>query len=128
LTQRLGRDSLFPVSIVREIRRRARLVIGPVLGISLVAYFAYHLVQGDRGLIAWVRLNQEVNAAKATLAAVAAERATLERRVDLLRPQHLDRDMLDERARAELDLIGPGETVIYLDRRPDDKRQRTEDR
>lgn len=105
------------MSILHEIRKRARRVIGPVLGISLVAYFAYHLVQGDRGLMAWVRLNQDVAEARSTLAALDAERSTLERRVDELRPQHLDRDMLDERARAELDLIGPGETVIYLEKK-----------
>jgi len=101
------------VSIVFEIRRRARLVIGPILGIGLVAYFAYHLIQGDRGLLAWMRLNQQVREAKATLAAVGAERSTLERRVDLLRPDHLDRDMLDERARSQLNLIGPREIVIF---------------
>jgi cell division protein FtsB len=101
------------MSIVREIRRRARLIIGPILGISLVCYFAYHLVQGDRGLLAWVRLNQQVREAKTTLAAVDAERSTLERRVDLLRPDHLDRDMLDERARSQLNLIGPHEIVIF---------------
>jgi cell division protein FtsB len=114
LTGRLGRDSLTAVSIVREIRRRARLIIGPVLGISLVVYFAYHLVQGDRGLMAWMRLNQQVREVKATLAAVEAERSTLERRVDLLRSDHLDRDMLDERARSQLNLIGPNETVIFV--------------
>ena len=112
MTARLGRDSLFGVSIVLEIRRRARLIIGPILGISLCAYFAYHLVQGDRGLTAWLRLNQEVREAKTTLAAVEAERSTLERRVDLLRPDHLDRDMLDERARSQLDLVGRNEIVI----------------
>ena len=101
------------MSIVLEIRRRARLVIGPVLGISLVVYFAYHLVQGDRGLLAWMRLNQQVREVKTTLAAVEAERSTLERRVDLLRPEHLDRDMLDEQARSQLNLIGPNETVIF---------------
>ncbi len=101
------------MSIVREIRKRARRVIGPVLGISLVAYFAYHLVQGDRGLMAWVRLEQQVAEANMALAAVEAQRATLEHRVDLLRPQHLDPDLLDERARRELDLIGPHETVIF---------------
>jgi cell division protein FtsB len=101
------------VSIVLEIRRRSRLVIGPILGISLCAYFAYHLVQGDRGLTAWIRLNQQVREAKTTLAAVEAERSTLERRVDLLRPQHLDRDMLDERARSVLNLIGPHEIAIF---------------
>jgi cell division protein FtsB len=101
------------MSILIEIRRRARLVIGPILGISLVGYFAYHLVQGDRGLMAWMRLNQQVRDAKVTLAEVEGERATLERRVDLLRPEHLDRDMLDERARSQLNLIAPNEIVIF---------------
>jgi cell division protein FtsB len=101
------------MSIIAEIRRRARLIIGPVLGISLVVYFAYHLVQGDRGFMAWMRLNQQVRDAKITLAAVATERAVLEHRVYLLRPEHLDRDLLDERARSQLNLIGPNETVIF---------------
>jgi cell division protein FtsB len=101
------------MSIALELRRRARLIIGPVLGISLCAYFAYHLVQGDRGLMAWVRLTQQVREAKTTLASVESERATLERRVDLLRPEHLDRDLLDERARGQLNLIGPNEIVIF---------------
>lgn len=102
------------MSILLEIRRRARLVVGPILGISLVCYFAYHLVQGDRGLMAWMRLNQQVREAKTTLAAVTAEQSTLERRVDLLRPEHLDRDMLDERARSQLNLIAPNEIVIFI--------------
>lgn len=101
------------MTILVEIRRRSRLIIAPVLGISLVGYFAYHLVQGDRGLVAWLRLTQEVRQAKATLAAVEAERQALDRRVSLLRPNHLDRDMLDERARATLNRIGPGEIVIF---------------
>jgi cell division protein FtsB len=101
------------MSIVREIRRRARLIVGPVLGMSLCAYFAYHLVEGDRGLVAWRQLSQQVRAARATLAQAEAERATLERHVELLRPEHLDRDMLDERARRQLDLVGPNETVIF---------------
>ena len=92
---------------------RLHFVVTPVLGVSLVAYFAYHLVQGDRGFIAWLRLNQEVREAKLTLAAVAAERETIEHRVSLLRPEHLDRDMLDERARSQLNLIGPNEIVIF---------------
>ncbi len=101
------------MSIVHEIRRRARLIVGPVLGISLCAYFAYHLVQGDRGLTAWLRLTQQVRDARTTLAAVEAERLTLERRVNLLRPEHLDRDMLDERARSQLNLAAPNEIVIF---------------
>ena len=100
------------MSILREIRRRSRLIVGPVLGISLCGYFAFHLVEGDRGLVAWLRLSQQLREARATLAEAEAERITLERRVQLLRPEHLDRDMLDERARSQLDLVGPNEIVI----------------
>ncbi len=101
------------MTTVFEIRRRARQVIGPVLGISLICYFAFHLVQGDRGLAAWLRLTQEVNEARTTLVQLDAERQALEHRDSLLRPEHLDRDMLDERARSTLNLIGPNEIVIF---------------
>jgi cell division protein FtsB len=84
------------------------------LGISLVCYFAYHLIVGDRGLLAWMELTQDLRDAKATLAALDIERVTLERRVGLLQPEHLDPDMLDERARATLNLVGPNEVVIPL--------------
>ena len=100
------------MSIAAELRKRIRLVAGPILGISLVFYFAYHLVQGDRGVLAWLRLSQQLKEAQATLAATRAERDALGGRVAQLRPEHLDRDMLDERARATLNLAGPNEMVI----------------
>ena len=100
--------------VVQELRRRGRAITGPVLGISLVFYFAYHLIVGDRGLLAWMELTQQLRDAKATLAALDVERTTLERRVGLLQPEHLDPDMLDERARATLNLVGPNEIVIPL--------------
>jgi cell division protein FtsB len=98
--------------ILAEIRKRTRLVAGPILGISLVGYFAYHLVQGERGFVAWLRLSHQLQDARATLDATRAERDALDRRVALLRPEHLDRDMLDERARATLNVAGPNEIVI----------------
>jgi cell division protein FtsB len=101
------------MAIAVEIRRRARLVAGPVAGISLVVYFSYHLVEGDRGLVAWRQLNDQIKVAETQLAVSEAARTALDRRVALLRPNHLDRDMLDERARAALNLVGPDERVIF---------------
>lgn len=98
--------------IVQEIRRRAGFIAGPVLGISLMCYFGYHLVQGERGLLSWLRLTQEVKLAKTRLADLDGEREALDRRVSLLRPDRLDRDMLDEQARATLNLAAPHEIVI----------------
>jgi hypothetical protein len=39
------------MTLLGEIRVRARLIVGPVLAATVFAYFAYHAVQGDRGLI-----------------------------------------------------------------------------
>lgn len=104
--------------VLQEIKRRAGLIAGPVLGVSLMCYFGYHLVQGERGLLAWLQLTQEVKLAKTQLAELDQQRSALDRRVSLLRPEHLDRDMLDERARATLNLAGPHEIVILHGNQP----------
>ena len=98
--------------VLRELRRRAHLIVGPVLGIALIGYFAYHLVEGDRGLIAWLQLTREIRAENAKLEAVRAQRQALDLKVSNLKPDHLDPDLLDERVRATLNMVAPGETVI----------------
>jgi cell division protein FtsB len=98
--------------VLRELRRRAHLIVGPVLGIALTGYFAYHLVEGDRGLIAWLQLTREIRAENAKLDAVRAQRQALDLKVSNLKPDHLDPDLLDERVRATLNLVAPSETVI----------------
>ncbi len=98
--------------VLREMRRRARFLVGPVLGLAATAYFAYNLVEGDRGLRAWVRLNHQVRVAEGNLAAVDAERQALDRRVGDMQPNHVDPDLLDEEVRRTLDLVSPNEIVI----------------
>jgi cell division protein FtsB len=98
--------------VLREIRRRGKVLVGPLLGMALTGYFAYHLVEGDRGLRAWVRLTQELRIAKENLAGVSAERAELEHRASHMRPDHVDPDLLDAQVRKTLDLVRPDEIVI----------------
>ena len=88
--------------LLRELRRRARVIVGPVLGMALTGYFAYNLVEGDRGFIAWTRLSQEIRAENDRLDALRAERAALKLKVSDLSPGHIDPDLLDERVRATL--------------------------
>lgn len=95
-----------------ELRSRARHVVGPVLGICAVAYFAYHAVQGDRGLIAWLSLKQRVEVARGELDAITEQRKVLEHRVSLLHPESLDPDLLEERARLMLNYGHPEDIVI----------------
>ena len=76
------------------------------------ATFAYHSVEGDRGLFALIRLSEQIQESRVQLDELSAERKALERRVSNLRPDHLDADMLDERARLILNLARPDEIII----------------
>ena len=100
------------MSVLRALRRRAHFVLGPVDGIALTGYFAYHLVEGERGFKSWLRLNREIRTATANLEAVRNQRTALDLRVSNLRPEHIDPDLLDERIRATLNLVSPDDIVI----------------
>ena len=104
--------------VMQEIRRRAHYIIPPVVGVSAFVYFAYHAIQGDRGLIAYLQLNTEIEQARQTLSEVASVREQLAREVRLLKPNGLDPDMLDERARTMLNVVRPDEVVIFFDSIP----------
>ena len=100
------------MNILYELRKRAPQVALPVIGICVAGYFAYHAVQGDRGIIAWLVLNQQIRDAREIEGELAAERATLEQRVELLQPSTLDPDLLEERARVMLNVAHADEVVI----------------
>lgn len=100
------------MEIWRELKRRARDVIGPVLGFCVVGYFVYHSIEGDRGLLAYARLTERLSEARAQLEEIQAERKALDQRVSLLRTDNLDPDMLDERAREILNYSRPDEIIM----------------
>ena len=100
------------MTIRREFGRVMRMGVAPALGVAVIGYFAYHLVHGDRGLVAWRDLSERIRETEAVARQVTAERQELERRVALLRPDSLDRDMLDERVREVLNLAHPDDLVI----------------
>jgi cell division protein FtsB len=106
------------MTVFRELRRRARQVAPQVLLASTLAYFGYHAVEGDRGVLARIRLEQDLVDAHDVRATLGAERARLEHRVALLRPDGLDPDLLEERARGVLNLGYPEDFVILLPKAP----------
>src|SRR5215470_11533378 len=100
------------MTIARELGRHARQAVVPVLGISLLTYFAYHAIQGERGLFAWMQLNQQLKQTRALADAVATQRSELENRVRRLSNASLDPDLLEERVRSMLNLGREDEVVI----------------
>jgi cell division protein FtsB len=95
-----------------RLRRRHGLTL---IAVGLLAYFAYHAVNGSRGLLAWQQYGQELAAAQAELERLRAERAALEHKVARLRHDSLDPDLLDELARRSLSLVDPLDVIILLD-------------
>jgi len=95
-----------------DIKRRARHMIGPMLGCLLVAYFVYHSIQGDRGMLAWRQLDQLIVEAEVSRGSLDARREGLERRVRMLRPESLDADMLEEQGRRLLNFSHPDDVVL----------------
>ena len=101
------------MSLISELRRRARHIVGPTLGALLVLYFASHAFEGDRGALAWMQLHQMNSDAANILFKTVAKRQELEMRVSQLRTGSLDPDLLDERARIMAGLVHSSDLIIY---------------
>ena len=105
------------MALFGDIGSRVRRVTPLVLAAAIFFYFSYHAVHGAKGIKAWARLSEDLAAAKKEHAALVARRMELERRVNLLRRDHLDPDLLEERALKVLNYLRPDEFVIMLDER-----------
>lgn len=103
------------------VNRHTWRTVASALGACVVGYFLYHTVQGDRGWLAMLRLQQQVNGANTELSQLQKEHQELEHRVQLMRPDSLDPDLLDEKSRELLNYSKPNEIVILT--KPDNKQQ-----
>ena len=100
------------MSIGLDLKRRLRAAIAPALFLAVTAYFCWNAVQGPHGLKSYATQQQVLKQAKAELALAEADRDAWLRRVRGLESDHLDRDMLDERARALLNLANPNDIIV----------------
>jgi cell division protein FtsB len=96
---------------------RFRAFIFPVLALGAAGYFGYHLQIGDHGLQARADLERRKDVLAGELAGLTEVKQRLERDVSLLRPESLDPDMLDERARAILNLAHSDDLIMLKRRR-----------
>ena len=97
-----------------EFKKRLRQAIRPSVGACLFGYFVYHAIEGDRGVMAWLRISQQLAESRASLATLQAERQKVQHRVALLSTS-IDPDLLDERARLMLNVAEPGDRLVIID-------------
>ena len=89
----------------------------PVIGICLSVYFCYHLVAGERSYLRLVSLNAQVADTNQELVLASADRELLERKVVMMRPGSVDRDLLEEQARKVLGFHYKDEKVLIKESR-----------
>src|SRR3979490_2595608 len=78
---------------------------------AMIGYFGVNAYTGKYGLNARQELDSEIVALTSELARRKRERSEGEQRVSLLRSDRVDPDMLDERARYQLDYANPRDLV-----------------
>ena len=98
--------------VVSELRRRMRHVLPPLVWLVLTFYFGWHAVNGERGLRRMFELKQEIAVAKQVADEIALRRAEMEQKVQMLSPQSIDADMLEESARSLLNMGQDGDYII----------------
>lgn len=103
----------FEMSLTTQIASKIKFSSGYFFVVILMfIYFSFYAVKGERGLIRYFALINEVAQARQVLAKYDAEKQQWEDKVKLLSSDSLDLDMLDERAHIVLNMVHPNEFVV----------------
>ena len=99
------------------VRTRVRAILFPiafyvVLGVAS-GYLVWGAWNGERGLKTKVEYAAQMQQLTAELKGLQTERQSWERRVAAMRSDAVDRDLLDEEARAVLDRVGKNDLVVF---------------
>lgn len=98
--------------LLYAIKRGLAAIALPTVLFALAGYFVWHAAHGERGTNARVVREREIADARVILERANEDRDRMERRVQGLRGNEVDRDQLDERARALLNVLGRDELVM----------------
>ncbi|HEX5933964.1 MAG TPA: septum formation initiator family protein [Pseudorhizobium sp.] len=93
-------------------RKLGRFVL-PVITVAFLSYFGYHSLHGELGLVATEKFERQRQERLAELERLTEKRRALERQVQLLSDGSLEKDMLDEIARYQLNVSREDEIVIF---------------
>ena len=86
-----------------------------VLLSAIVSFFGFHIVSGDRGLLARPDLELKIVQAEEKMALLNKHQRFLQQRIALLHSRSVDADTLAEIARSELGLYKSNEVIVSVD-------------
>ena len=82
---------------------------------TMVAFFGFHTIAGERGVMARPELERKILLAEERLMLLTKHQQFLSHRIGFLRNDAIDADILAETARAELGLYSPNDVIISID-------------
>ena len=95
--------------------RRLRFDYAVTVGcLVMLGYFAWHAWQGPRGFAHRDGLAIKLSELQSASAMIVKTRTSLESKVALMRPDHVDPDLLEELARSQLDMAGANDLVVRV--------------
>jgi cell division protein FtsB len=104
------------------VRTRWRAILYPILLYAFSgaasSYFVWTAVNGERGLRTKAEYKKQIAALRDDLDGLRADHRLWDHRIDLMRSEALDRDLLEEQARIKLDYVDPREVVVFLKSAP----------
>lgn len=94
--------------------RAVKRLIPSFLFATMIAYFGYHALNGEQGVLNWLVVQNQINETEIELATTRTEREALEVRAARLRSDSLDLDYVEERATALLNIAHPRDFVVDI--------------
>ena len=88
---------------------------GLVLTGTLVVFFGFHTIAGERGILAQPELDRRIQLAEEQLMLLSRYQTDLTHRISLMQSETLDADILEETAQAELGLYSSNDVIISID-------------
>lgn len=97
--------------LIWSLRRKITFMLIPLSIFLGVFYFAYHAIQGERGILGWIKITQKCQVAEHTLEGLTAEKEALEKKIFLMGDQ-IDSDLLEQQVRSLLGYVHPDEIIV----------------
>ena len=99
------------------VRTRLHAIVAPLLfyvfaGVAS-SYFIHTALDGERGLKTKEDFRKQIAGLRTDLDGLHADRLQWEHRINLMRSEAIDEDLLDEQARAKLDFVDPRDLVVF---------------
>ena len=83
-----------------------------LIGLCLCFYFSYHTVLGNRSIVKYYSLEKQIETLSLKNDAILHEKENLHKKVVMMRPGQVDKDLLEEQVRQKLGYRASNEMII----------------